>query len=131
MRALEAPDVAAQYDLPAGVDLTLPPEAALQAAEQPSDPTQEPKEHVRLDRVPPRAVTEIDNYYHIPKKLGPEKGPDEGTYSMARMLFDMQQEREEEAEELADEERQSRLFRRPSVSASDASDHIPGTPNVA
>ena len=30
MRALEAPDVTTQYELPAGVDLTLPPEAALQ-----------------------------------------------------------------------------------------------------
>ena len=84
-----------------------------------------------MERIPPRALTEIENYYHIPKKLGLEMGPEEGAYSMARMLFDMQQEREEEAEELAYEERQSRLSRRHSVSASNPSGHIPGTPNVA
>ena len=58
-------------------------------------------------------------------------GAEEGAYSMARMLFDMQHEREEEAEERAYEERSSRLSHRPSVSASDPSDDIEATPNVA
>jgi hypothetical protein len=108
MRALEVPDVATQYDLPKGVDLDLPPEAALQAAEQPADPSQTPKQHVRLARMPQRAASRVDNYYHIPKKLGREKGYDEETYETARMLFDIQEaEREAEAER-ADDERRSR-----------------------
>ncbi len=36
-RSLEAPDLAEEYDLPSNVDLALPPEAALAAAEQPSE----------------------------------------------------------------------------------------------
>jgi hypothetical protein len=127
MRALEVPDVATQYDLPAGVDLTLPPEAALQAAEQQSDSPQKPKEHVRLARPPERAAHQVDNYYHIPKKLGPEKGREEWEYESARMLFDMQHEEEE----VAAEERRFRPSRRPAVNASDPSEHIPATPNVA
>jgi hypothetical protein len=92
MRALETRDVATQFDLPRGVDLDLPPEAALQAAGQQADSPQKPKEHVRLARMPERAASQVDNYYHIPKKLGREMGYLEKTYRMARILFDMQQE---------------------------------------
>ena len=72
----------------------------------------------------------LDNYYHIPKKLGPEQHIEEWKYQNARMLFDMKQEQEEE-EKLAAEERRSLPPRRAAVSASDTSDHIPGTANVA
>ncbi len=99
-RALEAPDVAELCDLPPGVALNLPPEAALQAAEQAAQPPQYAKEHVRLARMPERAVSRVDQYYHIPKKLGPEKGPDEWDYSAARMLLDMQLAREDAEDEL-------------------------------
>jgi hypothetical protein len=111
MRALEVPDVATQFDLPKGVDLELAPEAALQAAEQPSDPPQTPKQHARLARMPQRTASQADSYYHIPKKLGVQKGYDEETYETARLLFDLQQaEREDEADR-ANEERRSRLSR--------------------
>ena len=129
-RALEAPDVAAQYDLPQGVDLNLPPEVALQAAEQHSDPPQQPKEHVRPPRMPERAVSKIDQYYHIPKKLSAEKGPDEWDYSAARMLFDMQLAREEAEEDLAAERRRSSPPR-PAVSSSQVPDGISTITNVA
>jgi hypothetical protein len=111
MRALETSDVATQFDLPKGVDLDLPAEAALQAAEQQGDSPQKPKEHVRLARMPQRTASQADAFYHIPKKLGLEKGYDEETYHMARMLFDMQQAAREAEEDRADEERRSRHVR--------------------
>jgi hypothetical protein len=67
-RALEAPDVADEYDLPANIDLALPPEAAIDTAEQPPDekrPTAQPR---RLARVPERAAYQEDKFFHIPKK---------------------------------------------------------------
>ncbi len=91
MRALEVPDVAQQFELPLGVDLNLPPEAALDVAEQPADPSAKPKEHVRLARMPERAQQQVDQYYLIPKKLGRERTRDEWDYENARMLFDMKQ----------------------------------------
>ncbi len=90
MRALEVPDVAQQFDLPKGVDLNLPPEAALDAADQPADPAAKPKEHVRFARMPERKENQFDQYYHIPKKLGRERTRDEWDYENARMLFDME-----------------------------------------
>jgi hypothetical protein len=87
LRALEAPDVAEQYDLPEGADLTLPPEAALQAAEQPSNLPETPKEHRHLARVPERAASQADQYFHIPKD--PRRGMthDEMAYTLSRMNF--------------------------------------------
>ena len=84
MRAVEIPDVAQQFDLPQGVDLDLPPEAALDAAEQPVDPTAKPKEHVRLARMPSRAVTQADKYFHIPKDPSGEVTFDELAYELSR-----------------------------------------------
>ncbi len=86
-RALEAPDVAEQYDLPRGVDLTLPPEAALAAAEQPAGASQQvkpPKERRRLERMPERAVSEADKYYHFPKEPGSEISIEEMGYLFSR-----------------------------------------------
>jgi hypothetical protein len=58
-----------------------------------------------------REASQADNFYHIPKKLGLEKGYDEETDQMARMLFDMQQAQREAEEDRADEERRSRQGR--------------------
>jgi hypothetical protein len=89
LRAVEAPDVAAQYDLPAGVDLTLPPEAALQAAEQQSDPPQKVKKPRRLARIPERsesAEDQEDKYFHIPKDPGEEISYEELSFTLSRGL---------------------------------------------
>jgi hypothetical protein len=85
MRALEVPDVAQQYDLPIGVDLNLPPEAALDAVEQPADPSEPPKQHVRLARMPERAASQADKYFHIPKDPGTEVSFDEMAYELSRI----------------------------------------------
>ena len=85
LRALEVPDVAQQFDLPKGVDLDLPPEAALDAAEQPSDAPQPPQKRPRLARVPERSVTQADKYFHIPKDPGAEITFDETCYQLSRM----------------------------------------------
>jgi len=97
LRALEAPDVAEQYGLPEGVDLNLPPEAALEAAEQPAAPPEKPKEHRRLARVPERAITQADQYFHIPKD--PRRGmtSDEMAYTLSRMKFQREEEESEES----------------------------------
>ena len=84
LRALEVPDIAQQFDLPPGVDLNLSPEAALDAAEQPADPSQKPKGHVRLARMPSRAVTQADKYFHIPKDPSGESTLDELAYELSR-----------------------------------------------
>ena len=87
LRALEVPDIAQQFDLPPGVDLNLSPEAALDAAEQPANPTEKPKERPRLARAPSRAVTQADKYFHIPKDPGTEVTFDEMRYQLSRMEF--------------------------------------------
>jgi len=93
LRALEAPDVAEQYDLPEGVGPNLPPEAALQAAEEQSDPPKEPKEHRRLARVPERAATQHDKYFHIPRDPGGELTFDEMAYTLSRMKAQLEEVR--------------------------------------
>jgi hypothetical protein len=85
MLALEVPDVTQQFDLPSGVDLNLPPDAALDAAGQPTAAPQPPKPRPRLARVPPRAVTQADKYFHIPKDPGTEVTFDEMCYELSRM----------------------------------------------
>ena len=88
LRAIEAPDVAQQYDLPQGVDLDLPPEAALEAAEQPPDAREKPQQHRRLERVPvPEASSGNlrDKYFVIPKDPGVEVTMDEMWYQLSRM----------------------------------------------
>jgi hypothetical protein len=85
-RALEAPDVAEEYDLPGDVDLALPPEAAIEAAEQPPDeerPTAQPRP---LARVPERAPSAEDQYFHIPKEPGGELSADELEFTISRMM---------------------------------------------
>jgi len=89
LRAIEAPDVAQQYDLPQGVDLELPPEAALQAAEQPAEPLERPKQRPRLARVPMPETSdesEYDKYFHIPKDPGEEVTFDEMSFELSRMM---------------------------------------------
>jgi hypothetical protein len=89
LRAIEAPDVAQQYDLPQGVDLELPPEAALEAAEQPSEPLENPQERPRLARVPvpeAKAGSPRDNYFIIPKDPGAEVTMDEMKYQLSRAM---------------------------------------------
>ena len=85
-RALEAPDVAEEYDLPANVDLALPPDVALAAAEQPPDATQKANEPRRLERVPEHAADEADQYFHIPKDPGEEVSQDELAFSLSRLM---------------------------------------------
>ena len=89
LRALEAPDVAAQYDLPQGVDLDLPPEVALEAAEQPAEAAKKPPQRVRLARVPVPAESDgesiRDKYFIIPKEPGKEITFDELSYQLSRM----------------------------------------------
>ena len=88
LRAIEAPDVATQYDLPQGVDLDLPPGAALEATEQPSAAPEKPTEHRRLARVPVReASTESPRakYFIIPRDPGKEITMDEMEYQISRM----------------------------------------------
>jgi hypothetical protein len=89
LRAIEAPDVAAQYDLPKNVDLDLPPEAALEAAEQPADASEKPTEHRRLARVPLPEASDgesvRDKYFIIPKEPGKEITFDELSYQLSRM----------------------------------------------
>src|SRR5271157_3145480 len=85
-RALEAPDLAEEYDLPANVDLALPPDAALAAAEQPPDATQKANEPRRLERVPEHAADEADQYFHIPKDPGEEVSQDELAFSLSRLM---------------------------------------------
>jgi hypothetical protein len=126
MRALEVPDVATQYDLPKGVDLELPPEAALQAAEQLLDSRQKPKEHVRLARMPELEAAEIDNYYHIPKDPDAELSFDEMSYALNRMKKDLCGGTQEPA---ADPE--SAAPPRPAASACAIVNGIPATADVA
>ena len=83
-RSLEAPDVAEEYDLPANVDLGLPPEAALAAAEQPAANPQQPKERRCLPRNPARAVQLADKYFHIPKDPRAPMTHDEMAYTLTR-----------------------------------------------
>ncbi len=88
LRAIEAPDVAEQYDLPEGVDLDLSPEAALEAAEQPPDAPEKPQPRPRLERVPvPEASAGNlrDKYFFIPKDSGAEATMDEMWYQLSRM----------------------------------------------
>jgi hypothetical protein len=93
LRALEAPDFAAEYDLPQGVDLDLPPEAALeaaeQAAEQPIESVKKSPQRARLARVPVpegRDGESIrDKYFIIPKEPGKEITFDELSYQLSRM----------------------------------------------
>ena len=105
-RSLEAPDLAEEYDLPANVDLALPPEAALDAAEQPAvqpEPAQpgsaqpaKAKEPRRLERVPERAADEMDRYFHIPKDPHREVTQDELAYQLSRLQAEIEAEREAE-----------------------------------
>ncbi len=83
-RALEAPDVLEEYGLPANVDLSLPPEAALDAAEQPAANSQQPKERRTLPRNPARAVQLADKYFHIPKDPRAPMTHDETAYTLSR-----------------------------------------------
>jgi len=89
LRALEAPDVVAQYDLPEGVDLDLPPEAALEAAEQPAKSVKKPPQRARLARVPVPEESDgesiRDQYFVIPKEPGKEITFDELSYQLSRM----------------------------------------------
>jgi hypothetical protein len=89
LRALEAPDFATEYDLPQSVDLNLPPEAALEAAEQPAESAKKPPQRVRLARVPvpeARDGSSIrDKYFIIPKEPGKEITFDELSYQLSRM----------------------------------------------
>ncbi len=99
-RSLEAPDLAEEYDLPANLDLALAPDAALDAAEQPSvqpEPAQpgsaqpaKAKEPRRLERVPERASDEIDRYFHIPKDPHGEITQDELAYQLSRVEAEME-----------------------------------------
>ncbi len=84
LRALEAHDVAQEYELPANVDLALSPDAALDAAQQPHDITQQPKERRSLPRNPARAVQLADKYFHIPKDPRAPMTHDETAYTLSR-----------------------------------------------
>lgn len=83
-RSLEAPDLAEEYDLPANLDLALPPEPALDAAEQPSGNPQQPKERPCPPRNPARAVQLADKFFHIPKDPRAPLTPDETAYTLSR-----------------------------------------------
>ncbi|HME57923.1 MAG TPA: hypothetical protein VKF63_06265 [Terracidiphilus sp.] len=85
-RALEAPDVAEEYDLPPNVDLALPPDAALEAAEQAAETPRTVKKPRRLERVPEHAADEADQYFHIPKDPGDEVSHDELAFSLSRLM---------------------------------------------
>ena len=85
-RALEPPDVAEECDLPANVDLALPPDAALDAAEQPAATSRKVKTPRRLERVPQHTADEEDQYFHIPKDPGEEVSHDELAFSLSRLM---------------------------------------------
>ena len=74
-----------QFDLPKGVDLDLPPDAALDSAEQPADAPQPPKQRPRRARVPERAAIQADKYFHIPKDPTGEVTFDELAYELSRV----------------------------------------------
>ena len=100
-RSLEAPDLAEEYDLPSNVDLALPPEAALDAAEQPSETPDsgtpsKANPPRRLERVPERAADEMDRYFHIPKDPHREVTQDELAYQLSRLQAEIEAEREAE-----------------------------------
>ena len=84
LRALECPDFNQQYDLPNGVNLDLPPDVALQAAEQSADSPQKPKERHQRARMPERAASQVDKYFHIPKDPEEEVSFDEILYNFSR-----------------------------------------------
>ena len=92
LRALEAPDFAAEYDLPQGVDLDLPPDAALDVAEQPAESLRKPPQRTRLARVPVPEESDgesiRDKYFIIPKEPGREITYDELSYQLSRMGVD-------------------------------------------
>ena len=90
-RSLEAPDLAQEYDLPANVDLALPPDAALDVAEQLPEKTDEAKQPRRLDRVPEGAADEMDQYFHIPKDPHREVTSDELAYQLSRIQVEMEE----------------------------------------
>ena len=85
-RALEPPDVAEEYDLPATLDLALPSDAALDAAEQPAATSRKVKTPRRLERVPQHTADEEDQYFHIPKDPGEEVSHDELAFSLSRLM---------------------------------------------
>jgi hypothetical protein len=93
-RALEAPDVADEYDLPANIDLALPPEAAIDTAEQPPDekrPTAQPR---RLARVPERTAYQEDKFFHIPKDPDLPITQDELSLQLSRLEAEIRRDQE-------------------------------------
>jgi hypothetical protein len=93
-RALEAPDVADEYELPQNVDLALPPDAALDAAEQSADSPLQDGQPRSLARVPARAASAEDPYFHIPKDPGLPITMDELSFNLSRMEAEVRREEE-------------------------------------
>jgi len=89
-RALEAPDVPEEYDLPANVDLALPPDAAA----QPTDTAQQPTPRPSLPRNPSRVVQQASNYFIIPKDPRAPMTQDELDYTLSRMEASIDDEEE-------------------------------------
>ena len=113
-RALEAPEVADEYDLPANVDLALSPEAALQAAEQPPDQMPSTAEPRSLARVPEREASAEDPYFHIPKDPDLPMTEDELRFRLSRMEAEARRYKEETGEEMPDDDIEDEPFpRRP------------------
>ena len=83
MRAVEIPDVAQQFDLPRASISIFPLRPLWMSPNNQSTPTAKPKEHVRLARMPSRAVTQADKYFHIPSPSG-KVTFDELAYELSR-----------------------------------------------